>query len=120
MKRLLEEYPTELRIVYRHFPLIGTPEEPFHDKAALSTQAAEAAGKQGLFWEMHDLLFERQSEWSTLTVEDFQDWLIENADELDLDVEQFTTDLTSQELIDFAQAQWDNNIALGMSGTPFL
>jgi cyclophilin family peptidyl-prolyl cis-trans isomerase len=120
MERLLEEYPTELRIVYRHFPLIGTPEEPFHDKAALSTQAAEAAGKQGLFWEMHDLLFERQSEWSALTVDEFQDWLIENAGELDLDVEQFTTDLTSQELLDFAQAQWDNNIALGMSGTPFL
>jgi cyclophilin family peptidyl-prolyl cis-trans isomerase len=120
MERLLAEFPTELRFVYRHYPLIGTPEEPFHDKAALSTQAAEAAGKQGLFWEMHDLLFERHSEWASLPVAEFQDWLIENAAGLELDVEQFTADLNSQELESFAQAQFEAGVALGMSGTPFI
>ena len=71
MEQLLKDYPNDLRFVYRQFPLIGTPESPFHDKAALSTQASEAAGKQGKFWEMHDVLFENQADWSTLSVADF-------------------------------------------------
>jgi protein-disulfide isomerase len=72
MTQLLEEYPDDLRLVFRHYPLIGTPDNPFHDKAALSAQAAESAANQDKFWEMHDLLFERQSEWVKLTVEDYR------------------------------------------------
>jgi cyclophilin family peptidyl-prolyl cis-trans isomerase len=120
MEQLLQEFPNDLRFVYRHFPLIGTPESPFHDKAALATQAAEAAGKQGKFWEMHDVLFNRQSEWSALSVTDFQKWLIERAGELDLNVEKFTTDLTSLALVNFAQNAWDYGQSIGMTGTPFL
>ena len=120
MEQLLKEYPNDLRFVYRHFPLIGTPESPFHDKAALSTQASEAAGKQGKFWEMHDVLFENQADWSTLSVADFQKWLIQKAGELGLDVEKFTTDLTSEELAKLAQNAWDNGQKIGFTGTPSL
>jgi cyclophilin family peptidyl-prolyl cis-trans isomerase len=120
MEQLLQEFPNDLRFVYRHFPLIGTPESPFHDKAALATQAAEAAGKQGKFWDMHDVLFNRQSEWAALSVADFQKWLIERAGELDLNVEKFTTDLTSLALVNFAQNAWDYGQSIGMTGTPFL
>lgn len=120
IERLIEEFPNELRFVYRHLPLIGTPEQPFHDKAALSTQAAEAAGKQGSFWEMHDLLFSRQSEWSAMSNADFQAWLIAAAGELKLDVDQFTEDLNSPELVRFAQSAWDTNVALGLQSTPTL
>jgi len=120
MEQLLKEFPNDLRFVYRQLPLIGTPESPFHDKAALATQASEAAGKQGKFWEMHDLLFTRQSEWSTLSVTDFQQWLIQRAGELDLDVDKFTTDLTSTELVNLAQNAWDNAQKIGLTGTPIL
>ena len=120
MEQLLAAYPEDVRFVYRHFPLIGTPEQPFHDKAALSTQAAEAASKQGKFWEMHDLLFNQQAEWAGLSVADFQAWLIEKAGTLGLDVDKFTTALTSQELVDFAQKAWDNGQSAGFSGTPTL
>jgi len=120
MEQLLAAYPNDVRFVYRQFPLIGTPEQPFHDKAALSTQATEAASKQGKFWEMHDQIFERQSEWTSLTLEDYQTWLIERAEELDLKVDKFEKDLTSQELVDFAQAAWDAGQATGIPGTPFL
>lgn len=120
MKQLLKEYPNDLRFVYRQFPLIGTPESPFHDKAALATQASEAAGKQGKFWEMHDALFTRQSEWSALSVTDFQQWLIQRAGELDLDVDKFTTDLTSVELVNLAQNAWENAQKIGLAGTPTL
>lgn len=120
MEQLLKNFPTSLRFVYRQFPLIGTPESPFHDKAALATQASEAAGKQGKFWEMHDLLFGRQSEWATLSVSDFQQWLVEAASGLGLDVSKFTTDLTSPELVDLAQNAWEGGQKIGLSSTPTL
>jgi cyclophilin family peptidyl-prolyl cis-trans isomerase len=121
MKQIVQEFPNDVRFVYRFFPLIGTPDSPFHDKAALSTQAAEAAGKQGSFWQMYDILYSRQSDWSSLSLDEFQQWLIERADELNLNVVQFTADLTSQELIDSAQKAWDDGRnQLGLSSTPTL
>ena len=120
MEQLLKEFPNDLRFVYRHYPLIGTPESPFHDKTALATQAAEAAGKQGKFWEMHDLLFNKQSDWSALSVADFQQWLIQQAGEINLDVGKFTTDLTSTELVNLAQNAWDNGQKMNLNGTPSL
>jgi cyclophilin family peptidyl-prolyl cis-trans isomerase len=118
METLIKEFPNNLRFVYRHFPLIGTPEAPVHDKAALATQAAEAAGKQGEFWEMHDLLFNNQSEWSKLSVADFQQWLINKAGDLKLDVPKFTTDLTSTELVNLAQKAWIDGQKMQLLATP--
>ena len=48
----------QVRFAYRHFPL------PQHKNAKLAATVAEAAGKQGKFWEMHDLIFQNQSDWS--------------------------------------------------------
>ncbi len=120
MEQLLKDYPNDLRFVYRQFPLIGTPDKPFHDKSALATQASEAAGKQGKFWEMHDLLFTDQSSWATMTVTDFQQWLVQQAGTLGLDVNKFTTDMNSTALKDLAQAAWDNGQKIGLTGTPTL
>jgi len=120
MERLLEEFPDDLRFVYRQFPLIGTPEQPFHDKAALATQASEAAGKQGKFWEMNTALFENQSDWAALSVADFQQWLVGEAGKLNLDVNKFTADLTSAELVSLAQNAWDNANKIGITSTPTL
>jgi len=120
LERLLGDFPSELRVVYRHLPLIGTPEQPFHANAALATQAAEAAGQQGAFWQMHDLLFSRQGEWSSLSNADFENWLLQRARELGLDAEQFADTLTSQELVDFAQHAWESAGQLGLSSTPTL
>lgn len=120
MEQLLAKFPNDLRFVYRQFPLIGTPENPFHDKAALATQASEAANKQGKFWEMHDALFENQDAWVNLSVDDFQQWVIQQAAELDLDVEKFSTDLTSDALVAQSQKAWDDAQSMGLSGTPTL
>jgi cyclophilin family peptidyl-prolyl cis-trans isomerase len=120
MEQLLKEFPNDLRFVYRQYPLIGTPESPFHDKAALATQASEAAAMQGKFWEMHDVIFEKQADWSTLSVADFQEWLIQQAETLGLDVEKFTSDLTSDELVNLAQNAWDNAQTMGLTSTPSL
>src|SRR5512136_1915083 len=118
MEQLLKKFPNDLRFVYRQLPLIGTPESPFHDKAALAVQASEAAGKQGKFWEMHDLLFTRQADWSAMTVTDFQQWLVERAKELGLDANKFATDLTSPELAALATNAWDTGQKIGLTGTP--
>ncbi len=117
LAQLLDLYPNDVRIVYRHFPLLS-----IHDKAALSMQAAEAAGLQGKFWEMHDLLFATQQEWNTpeLSLEDFQAWLETKATELGLDAERFQTDLVSPELVAKAQEAWNNGQEIGLPGTPFL
>lgn len=115
LARVKDQYSEQVRVVYRHFPLTS-----IHDKAALSTQAAEAAGAQGNFWEMHDLLFERQGEWAALSVEDFQEWVTARASELGLDEEQFLTDMLSEENEALAQAAWDRGVEIGLPGTPFL
>ncbi len=120
LAQLEKDFPNNILIVYRNYPLIGTPDKPFHDKAALSTQAAEAAGLQGKFWEMHDLLFNRQTDWATLTVDQFKDWLIAQAKDLGLDVKKFTSDLTSPQMVKVAQDAWDNGQKIGLPGTPFL
>jgi cyclophilin family peptidyl-prolyl cis-trans isomerase len=120
MEKLSEQYPDQVQVVFRHLPLIGTPERPFHDKAALGAQAAEAAGLQGQFWEMHDLLFAKQGEWASLVPEEFQSWLLEQADSLGLKVTQFEKDLTSEALVKAANDAWGFAQANGMTFTPLV
>lgn len=115
LAQIKENYSDDVRIVYRHFPLIS-----IHDKAALSAQASEAAGMQGKFWEMHDLLFQRQGEWRNFQVEEFQNWLTEQATILGIDTDQFTLDMLNQATIDVVQATWDRGVEIGLPGTPFL
>jgi cyclophilin family peptidyl-prolyl cis-trans isomerase/protein-disulfide isomerase len=108
------EFPNELRVVIRHFP------NPVHDKSLLSAQAAEAAGLQGKFWEMKTALFEGQTEWSTLTDQDFEVWLAREALDLDMDPIKLLSDLNSQPLMDKALAARGEAIQLGIPYTPFL
>jgi len=115
LAQIQEQFPDQVRIAYRHFPLIS-----IHDKAALSAQAAEAAGLQGKFWEMHDLLFANQSAWTSMTPEEFSQWVVARAIDLGLDEARFTSDLFSEELAAKAQAAWDKGVDVGMPGTPFL
>ena len=113
--QLEDDYPEDLRVIYRHYPLIS-----IHDKSALSAQAAEAAGIQDKFWEMHDLLYEKLDEWKGMSVEEFQEWLVTKADELGLDSDQFNEDLTSDALVNMAQQAWEESSSIGIPGTPFL
>jgi cyclophilin family peptidyl-prolyl cis-trans isomerase len=69
---------------------------------------------------MHDLLFAKQDEWVSLSVEQFEEWVTNEAESLDLDMEQFAADLNSQEMLDMAQQAWDDAVAAGIPGTPFL
>lgn len=88
VKKLSEEFPNDLKIVFRNFPL-----SEIHPNANASAYAAQAANAQGKFWEMADILFSRQADWSTL--EKPQEKFISYAQELNLDVEKFKTDMDS-------------------------
>jgi cyclophilin family peptidyl-prolyl cis-trans isomerase len=114
LARLMKEYPQDLRVVYRHFPLSG------HVNSLVAAQAAEAAGLQGKFWEFHDLLFARQSEWVELPAEEFQNWLVQRAIELGLDVGRFQKDMNSDSIVKLVKEAQDYNSSIGMPGTPFV
>jgi cyclophilin family peptidyl-prolyl cis-trans isomerase len=115
MERLTEKYPEDFLFVYRHFPL-----NTIHDKAAIAAHATEAAGLQGKFWEMHDAIFEKQAEWSSLEVTQFNTWLADEASDLKLNVAQFKKDLESQAIADKVQAAYDRANEIGLPGTPFI
>jgi len=102
-----------LRLVFRHFPI-----KILHDKASLAAEAAESAGKQGYFWEMHDILFERQSQWENLSVQDFIKWLKDVSVELDLDTEAFADDIDSGRNIVMMEQAFQTGISQGLAGTP--
>ena len=120
LTRLAEEYPEDVRLVFRHFPLIGTEDQPIHPLAALAAQAAEAAGRQDAFWELHDLLIATQAEWTTLSEDEFTDWLVDTAGDQSLDSSLFAEDLADPELAALAQDAWDWGVENNLPGTPFL
>lgn len=109
-------HPDEVRYVYRHFPL------SFHEKAPMSAYAADAAGKQGLFFEAERWLYETQSDWTYLeSLEEFDAWLRENIQTAlpDLDYEKWTADYESEEVRAVVDASFDKVNATGLiSGTP--
>src|SRR5574340_588372 len=116
--RSLEQFAAahtdDVRVIYRHFPLPG------HDKATLAAQAAEAAGLQGKFWEMHDFLFGEANwdTWTAMSVEDFQVWIGEQAKGIGLDADQFTKDLVSMDVVNKVQGAYGSAINIGLNSTP--
>jgi cyclophilin family peptidyl-prolyl cis-trans isomerase/protein-disulfide isomerase len=117
LKILMEMYPDDVRVVYRHFPLAS-----IHDKAIPAAQAAEAAGLQSkdAFWAMHDLLYATQGAWSGYSIEDFAAWVVEVAAELGLDPVQFEADYNSEAIVAKAEASWIDGQSLGIPGTPYI
>ncbi len=89
VRALVDAHPAEVRLVFRHFPLLGA-----HPQAGLAAQAAVAAAQQGKFWEMHDRLFASQTEWSRQS--DPQEAWQTMARDLKLDLDRFTADLESE------------------------
>jgi cyclophilin family peptidyl-prolyl cis-trans isomerase/predicted DsbA family dithiol-disulfide isomerase len=113
-QRLLENHAGEVRFVYRYYPYTT-----FFDKGELAARATEAAAKQDKFWEMHDLLFEKQSEWVSLPVDSFESWITRQAEGLGLDKTQFTADLNSAETIEKVRADAEEGARVGIPRLPF-
>lgn len=114
LESLKEDYGDDMRLIFRHLPLIT-----IHDNAQISAEAAEAAGAQDKFWEMHDLLFERQDAWNTLPEDEVIDVLVGYAEEIGLDdVEQFQADLENDTYAEKVLADYETGLGSGLTGTP--
>ena len=111
VKNLEQDFPDSLAVVFRHFPLSS-----IHFNALPAARAAESAGKQDKFWEMHDVIFENQQEWSTSS--DAESVFRDYADRLGLNVEQFLTDYNSKSFDAKIKNNLNSGEALGVSGTP--
>jgi protein-disulfide isomerase len=112
VEELLREYHSQLRVVFRNFPLPG------HEHAREAAEAAEAAGLQGKFWEMYDTLYREQSLWSSTS--NARGLFESYAGTLGLDVDQFKKDMDGdkvRERIDSDRALAD---FLGVKVTPTL
>jgi len=111
VKQLHTELGDQLAIVYRHFPLSN-----IHQHAQMAAQVAEAAGLQGKFWDMHDLMFNHQEEWSK--EENPMDLFLKYAEELSLDLEKFQKDLHSQQVKQAIRENVQSGALLIIEGTP--
>lgn len=111
LKKVIEAYGDHFRFEYKHFPLTR-----IHSLAVPAAKAAEAAGQQGKFFEYTDMLFERQSEWTSNP--NTNAVFVRYAEELDLDVSQFRTQMRSSVLDSTIREQMNEALDKGFTGTP--
>lgn len=121
VKQIKEEYKDRIRFEYRNFPLVQV-----HTHALAAHRAVEAANKQGKFWEMHDILYERQEDWNGPSASDptgvpmsealrlFESY----AKELGLNVDQFKADEEATDTLGTINADLARGTADGVDSTP--
>lgn len=107
VKRAVESYGDKVVFYYRHFPL----DIPGHEISPDAAKAAEAAGKQGKFWEMDELLFQNQASLN-------DDLFVKLAKDLNLNVDQFNADRNSEEIAKIVEKDKSDALSLGVNGTP--
>jgi protein-disulfide isomerase len=106
VERARQTLGSQLRFVFRHFPLAEA-----HPHARLAAQAAEAAGAQGKFWEMHDTLFEHQDALEPADILGY-------AESLGLDVARFTSELEAGTYARKVRDDFRSGVRSGVNGTP--
>jgi len=106
LKLLLERFAGRVRVVFRHFPL-----EEVHPHALAAAEAAECAGGQGKFWEMHDLLFANQDHLKTNQLHSY-------AERLQLDMARYTSEMDDEVYRQRIREQMDGARRSGVRATP--
>ncbi len=105
MDQILKAYPKDVKIAFKHLPL------DFHKNAKPAALATLAAGKQGKFWEMHDIFFDNQSSLSP-------EFITATAEKLGLNMDKFKADMASDELAKQVEADMKLARENGIGGTP--
>ena len=114
LQEIKEEYKDKLTFIFRNNPITQ-----IHPNARAAAAAAEAAGLQGKYWEMHDALYEQQDDWSNASVDERLSFFVAMAKEVGIDdIDQFKRDIES----DAASSKINFDLSLGrkdnVSGTP--
>lgn len=110
LRRIEKDYGDRVRLIFRNFPLKQ------HKYAFIAARAAEAAGLQGKFWEMHDAIYANQKEWSDAP--EPRTFFDSYATRLGLDVQRLKADMERQDVADRVVADYNRGLSLAVSGTP--
>lgn len=110
-EQVFEKFAGQITVTFRHFVL-----ESIHPNARAAARAAEAAGLQGKFFEMHDMLYENQDSWSVSS--NPQTFFENYATSLGLNLEQFKTDYASEVVNNTINADYKEARNKGAEGTP--
>ncbi len=113
LKKLKSQYAGKIKFVFHQFPLTR-----IHQHAAIAAFAAVAAGQQGKFWEMHNLLYESQEVWKE--TDNFAPILVNFARQLGLNLEQFEKDINDPKVKSIVLNDVQRGEARGVTGTPTL
>ena len=105
-----KDYGPKLRVIFRNFPF------PNHQHALEAAYAAEAAGLQGRYWEMHDLLYKEQANWSNAP--DAKQLFVSYAKILGLEMDRFETDMAGPTAKARVTADQERGKSLGVNATP--
>ena len=111
LKQMYQEFGDKVQITFREFPLV-----PPHQHAVAAASAAEAAGLQGKFWEMHGMIFEHQKEWKVAF--DARPIFEGYAKEIGLDVERYKRDVQSDRVEQRIFLDGKRGHSLGVNSTP--
>lgn len=111
IRNVIKANPDTLQFVFRHFPLTQ-----IHPNALLASKAAEAASLQGKFWEMHDIIYDKQAEWSGAL--NARDLFVTYATSIGLDTAKFSSDINLPQLEEKIRAEYKEGVQLGVQGTP--
>lgn len=111
IEQVKQKYGDDITFQYRHFPLVQ-----IHKNAMVAHRAAEAAGRQGKFWEMYNLLYSQQQAWtaSSSAARIMEDYALQLA----LNIDQFKKDFASESVNDAINADLKAGQALGANSTP--
>ena len=110
VKDVLTEFSGKVTYVFRNYPL------PQHKNAPISSYAVEAAGMQGKYWDMQEKVYASQNDWSLM--EDPSGVFIKFAEELGLNIDQFKSDMASQEVKDIVTRDTASGNVVKISETP--
>ncbi len=113
LKAIKAKYGDDITFVFRHLPIDGS-----HPNARAAHRAAEAAGKQGKFWEMHDRLYENQQSWSTRVTRSPQTFFEGYAREIGLDMTKYKADVASSEVNSIILTDEDSAKQFNAKSTP--
>ena len=115
VKQLSEKYEDQMAFVYRNFPLTNA-----HPNARAAAAAAEAAGKEGKYWEMHNIIFETQNEWSAASADERVPLFTNYAEQVGINKDTFASTLSDQSASINKKINFDIALArkLNVTGTP--
>lgn len=115
LKQIMKDYDGKVTFYFRNFPLTQ-----IHQNAMMGAEAAEAAGAQGKYWEMHDALYDNQKEWGELPASDAETKILGYAKGLGLNTDKMKSDIDNEQYKQVIEQDMADGNALGINATPTL